>query len=147
MDAVGQKGVEQDLLEIKTTQKNPQTQPRPVSMDWRPSHCKGQGQSGALLQLYPKPFWEKILYMAHGQGNSHTSKGHARLSTFPKMKEKLQNQGRSRGRGYGLRFKLTYKLPFVNANDSHAQGLLGHIPEQAGRQSVHGVPGKRRARG
>lgn len=74
MDAVGQKGVEQDLLEIKTTQKNPQTQPRPVSMDWRPSHCRGQGQSGALLQLYPKPFWEKILYMAHGQGNSHTSK-------------------------------------------------------------------------
>lgn len=38
--------------------------------------------------------------------------------------------------------KPTYKLPFVDAYDSHAHGLLGHVPEQTGRQRVHGGPGR-----
>lgn len=97
MDAVGQKGVEQDLLEIKTTQTNPlnpakasvnglETQPLQRS---RPEWSSPPALSQAFLG-------EDTLYGTWSREFTH-QQGHARLPTFSKMKEKLQNQGRSRG--------------------------------------------------
>lgn len=66
---------------------------------------------------------------------------------FQEMKGTSETAGHE-GSWWGWRWrlchKLTYKLPLVDANDSHTDGLLGHIPEHAGRQCIHGVPGKRR---
>lgn len=65
----------------------------------------------------------------------------AQLNSGNKRDEERGLSGGPQARGPD---KPTYKLPFVDAYDVRAQGLLRGVPELAGGQRLHGVPEERK---